>query len=223
MGRIYLIRHGQAGGDARDYDCLTGRGADQCRLTGQALAALPQPPGRAVSGAQRRHRQSAGAAGFAAPHADPGWNEFDYVGVIAAIAPGLTSHGAIVDRLAGQPDPGRAFADLYTRAVTRWMSGLHDGDYAESRPAFCARVIAGLDRLAAGLGGDEAVAVFTSGGPIAAVVQALWGLGGDMARNVQHLTANASFTTLTAGRGGVRLLTFNAHDHLDKAGVTTFR
>jgi len=65
---------------------------------------------------------------------------------------------------------------MFAEALKRWVSGVHDADYAETWSAFCGRVEAGASRLRDKLRRGETALVFTSGGPISAIVRALLGL-----------------------------------------------
>ena len=90
MGQLLLVRHGQASWDGDDYDVLSPLGWEQSRMLGQAFAGRALVPELVVQGGMRRHRETATgvseAAGWdvATPVNDPGWNELDHVGVLAA-------------------------------------------------------------------------------------------------------------------------------------------
>lgn len=214
MGRLHLVRHGQASFGADDYDVLSDLGAAQAARAG---AVLPRDA-RAFCGTLRRHRDSAAAAGFGAAQADPAWNEFDYLDVIGVAHPGLGSMAALRAHLADEPSPLRAFQTLYEDAIARWMAG-GDGPYRETRRDFVGRVQGALARVA---GGGDAV-VFTSGGVISAIVAGLLDLTPSAAQGIDRVLVNAGITTLTTGRRGPQLLALNAHTHLQEDGFVTFR
>ena len=78
MGEIYLVRHGQASFGAADYDQLSDLGFEQARRLGLWLAETGQRFNLAVTGALRRHHQTAAscltALGSGCPRiADPGF------------------------------------------------------------------------------------------------------------------------------------------------------
>ncbi|SFD27967.1 histidine phosphatase family protein [Tropicimonas isoalkanivorans] len=214
MGRLHLVRHGQASFGADDYDVLSDLGARQAARAG---AVLPRDA-RAFSGTLRRHLDSATAAGFAVAQADPAWNEFDYLDVIGVAHPGLGSMAALRTHLAHEPAPLRAFQALYEDAVARWMEG-GAGPYREPRRDFVARVQGTLDRAA----GDGDAVVFTSGGVISAIVAGLLELTPMAARRIDRVLVNAGITTLATGRRGPQLLALNAQTHLQEDGFVTYR
>lgn len=210
MARVILIRHGQASFGAHDYDCLSDIGERQAVLT---RACMPEEA-QVICGTLRRHQQTAqGAAPDASVQHDADWNEFDYLDVIRAHSPALGTQSALVEEMRNKTDPKRAFQTLYAKAMDRWASGEHNADYAETRPTFCARVARALDRLRATT--DRPCVVFTSGGPIAAVVQNVLSLSEPATRQIEFTLANASLTSLSVAPDTSRLITLNSFNHLE--------
>lgn len=222
MGVVLLVRHGQASFGADDYDVLSGTGWEQSRLLGAWLAERKVVPDVLLRGDMRRHRETVQGmvegAGWSAPvETDPGWNEFDHLGVVAAYAGDAGMQGA--DR--------REFQRLFERATARWTAGAHDGDYPEAWSAFLARVREALARACAAAGPGGTVVVVSSGGPIAAACAALVDPGNDdpsaLARlwtRFNTVTVNSSVTRVVVGSTGPRLLTFNEHPHLEGEHLT---
>ncbi len=210
MARVILIRHGQASFGASDYDCLSDIGARQAEL----IRTHVPKDANLICGTLRRHQQTAqGAAPDAFVRHDEDWNEFDYLDVIGALRPDLNTQDALITEMRSKTDPKRAFQTLYSTAMDRWASGRHDADYTESRPVFRARVARALDRLRATA--DRPCVVFTSGGPIAAVVQSALSLSEPVTRQIEFTLANASFTSLSVSPDTTRLISFNSFTHLE--------
>src|SRR3546814_1842309 len=90
--------------------------------------------------------------------------------------------------LAASLHPRRAFQDIFAEAMKRWIGGGHDAEYPESWPAFCARCEGAAQQLPATLGRSKTALVFTSGGPITAIVRQLLGLSDERAirRSEEH-------------------------------------
>ncbi|TCC43449.1 histidine phosphatase family protein [Kribbella sindirgiensis] len=217
MAAIYLIRHAQASFGARDYDKLSVLGEQQAVRLGRTLAEVK--PELVVSGSMRRHQQTASLAGFAA-EVDPGFDEFDHQEVLVAHKPAYKRHTVMVADLARTGHPKRAFQDVFTAATQRWMDG-GDG-YTETFQAFCDRSEAAVRRTAERLGKGEAAFVFTSGGPIAAVVSRLLSGGDGLWAKLNPVTINTAITKVVSGRGGLTVVSYNEHVHLG-ADLLTYR
>ncbi|MFG1270829.1 histidine phosphatase family protein [Xanthobacter versatilis] len=231
MRMLTLVRHGQASFGAADYDRLSPLGERQMRLLGAWWAHTGMPGAHVVRGSLRRHRESAtlcletwGRTAIAV-HEEAGFDEFDYAEIVAHHAPELSSHDALVRFLAAEAEPKAAFQRLFRAAVERWACGAHDADYRESWRAFKARVCAALDRADA-LARDAPVAVFTSGGPIGAVVQQVLDVPDSRVLDLNWALANAGVTCLHQRGGRLTLSCLNATGHLeqaDEAGLVTYR
>lgn len=215
MSALHLVRHGQASWGQDDYDRLSERGVQQSGYLGTAWEAAGWMPTHAYAGSMRRHAQTAIAALDAAGPSDgydvdAGWDEFDHLAVIEAHRSGFATE-----------DP-REFQSVFVEALGRWSSTEHDHDYTETFPAFGDRVLGAFERTTGALGSGQSAAVFTSGGPIAAVASYL--LAGDLSlwSRLNTVIINASVTTVVCGRSGRTLLTFNEHTHLP-ADMVTYR
>ena len=222
MGVVLLVRHGQASFGADDYDVLSETGWTQSRMLGHYLAERGVTPDVVVRGDMRRHRETAegmleGGGWSTAIEADPGWNEFDHLGVVASY-PDLPRDGEL-DR--------KEFQQVFEAATKRWTAGDHDADYPESYVAFRTRVGDALVRASERAGSGSIVVVVSSGGPIGSasaslvaptdaeplVLAALWA-------RFNAVTVNSSVTRVVVGSTGARLLTFNEHAHLEAEHLT---
>ena len=138
------------------------------------------------------------AAGWSlTPSVDGRWDEMDHLAVLDAQPRDFD----------GEPD-ARQFQAWFEKATGRWLSGAHDGEYAESWPVFRDRVLVGLDAL-----GDGTTVVVTSGGPISIVVANLLESSAAYQR-IAPVVVNASVTKVVVGRRGHTLVSFNEHGHL---------
>jgi broad specificity phosphatase PhoE len=211
VGRVLLVRHGQASWDAEDYDVLSETGWEQSRALGDSLVARGIKVDAVVRGGMRRHRETAEAILEEVPlrgdvEVDPGWDEFDHLSVLATLpAP-----------FEGRAPSKEEFQAWFEEATHRWTGGEHDPDYGETFGSFSGRVDAALRRTAEREG---TTLVVTSGGPIAwaaasllsddvAVRTALW-------HKLNPVCVNSSVTRVVSGRRGLTLVTLNEHSHLD--------
>ncbi len=227
MGVIYLVRHGQASLFGRDYDKLSALGVQQSKLVGEALAARVGRPALVVRGDLERHRETAVAAttaagwdDVAATRIDPRWAEIDHIDIIRARQPTYTSHASMVDDLLTRNEPELAFRTIFDDALQTWLDG--GGSYVESHLDFRSRVDDALADVVRRLGPADTAVVFSSGGPVAAVVAAALDLDPASWMRVSRLIINASVTKLVTGDSGVTLVSFNDHAHVETAGQLTY-
>jgi broad specificity phosphatase PhoE len=224
MGRVLLVRHGQASFGADDYDVLSPTGWEQGRLLGAWFAAHDITPTALVRGGMRRHRETleamAATAGWSLDQTvvDTDWDEFDHVAIVAGWAdlPSDVPPDEI-DR--------RAFQKIFEAATASWTAG--EGQHAETWVGFIARIRAALDRTAAAAGPGQTVVVVTSGGVIGVLAAILADPDDDdpaaLARRWTRANAvmvNASVTRLLVGSTGARVLTLNEHTHLEGDTIT---
>jgi broad specificity phosphatase PhoE len=222
MGQVLLVRHGQASWGADDYDVLSGTGWEQSRLLGRALAARGVTPTMVVHGTMRRHRETAEAAAEAldspVPVVDPGWDEFDHLGMLAALP------APVEDRALSRAE----FQSWFEAATDRWTGGEHD-DYEESFDTFSARVSEALRRTAEAAGSGTAL-VLTSGGPMSWATASLLGAELDQPgrvrlwRRLNPVCVNSGVTKVVTGSRGLTLVSFNEHTHLENTpDLLTYR
>jgi broad specificity phosphatase PhoE len=231
MGTIYLIRHAQASfGAAAAYDRLSEVGLTQAKVLGRALATRRPRTDRLLSGTMRRHEETARGCleAMGAPaqwESDSDWNEYDHQNVLQAYDPRYADPATMPAELAASNEPRRRFQEIFVASMDRWVSGRHDAEYAESWPAFRARVSGALARLNASLAKSQGALVFTSGGPIAAVCGALLNLSGQDALSLNSKLVNASVTKLLCNGKAVHLSTLNEHAHFEGAegALITYR
>ncbi|WP_427384133.1 histidine phosphatase family protein [Janibacter sp. G56] len=225
MTVIHLVRHGQASWGKREYDNLSPLGMRQGAVLGEALAARGVRPDLLVTGSMRRHEQTAQAAAAAAGWTgeatpDPGFAEFDHMGVIAAHKPAYRSMVLMKADLARTFHPRVAFHDMFLTAMDRWTRGEHPGDYVESFEAFCARVDDALERLTGAVPDGGTAVVVTSAGVISRICARLLSGPTETWIAVNKVLVNTGVTTLELadhglGDGrGLRLVTLNDHAHL---------
>lgn len=219
MAFIHLIRHGQASFGGDDYDQLSKLGERQGEAVAKRFTSTISKCSIVVCGSMKRHRQTAEAASkvISLPEAsiNSQWNEFDHIDVIRCFRPELADQSSMREWIASQDEPLRAFQNLYEAATSRWISGDHDEDYAESRRTFTERVYQGLDSVASELRRGDIALIFTSGGPIGAITQKVLELSDKQTQGVDRTLVNGGVTTLSVKDGEFRLISLNCYGHLE--------
>ncbi len=224
MGEIYLIRHGQASFGHEDYDRLSAVGIRQSQVLADHLFDQGVRFDAVYSGPLKRQKDTARA--FCARFGDrqpalceptiiKEFREYDARNLIAARV--KTGHDAesrsreTLDRLRRDR---KAFQRYFAETVDRWLAGAYDTAGVEPWPAFCRRVAEGLDQVTSDNGRGRRIAVFTSGGPICAVLKMALNLSGPMAIALSWQTMNASLTGVKYRGPQLALSFFNNTTHL---------
>lgn len=226
MGRLYLVRHGQASLLDDDYDRLSPLGERQSRRVGEWLAPRVARPAVAVSGLLRRQAGTLRACMDAArwdgaeAQTDPGFDEYSHHDLFAQAYPQLADPAAMGAHLRASAQPRREFQSLFEQAFARWLDGKGRAGGGLTWRAFRERCMASLQRVAERCGPGQCALVVTSGGPIAAICQQLLGLPDTQVPLLHTPLFNASVTTLLTRPGEISLSSFNgvAHLELEPAG-----
>lgn len=218
MAVVLLVRHAQASFGAADYDRLSALGHEQSRCLAAALRPRLDRLALAVAGEMRRHKETALPCldGLAAQlEQERGFNEFDPLEVLSRHNPAHANRLRLLADMARTLQPHKAFAATFTAALERWQGGEHDAEYTETWPAFQGRCLAALQAVAQRLTSGQTALVFTSGGPIGAIAQALLGLSNAQTLALSAGLVNGGVTKIISGGGGMRLCTLNEHSHFE--------
>lgn len=229
MGQILLVRHAQAAFGSADYDRLSELGREQARLLGAWLASRGRRIDLVVTGGLRRHRETAEACLALLPDAlapvdpwrrEPDFDEYDADEIVVRHQPHFADRSVLQLHLDADGHPGRAFHELFSAAMTRWMQGSHDADYSESWQGFCARCVAALKRLTEEAGPSRTSIVFTSGGPIAGICQYLLELPTQRTLDLNLSLVNCAVTGLLYQRSRISVSYINNFAYLEQVGET---
>lgn len=212
MSTLTVIRHGQARPFDSNPDQLSALGEEQARVLGEYWRRLGVSFDEVWSGSLTRQRQTAELA-VGSPEVSDDWNEYDANGILHHFAPRFDLEDA--------SDRNRKFQKVFEPAMLAWIAaGSHPT--VETWEAFRTRVLKALGRLQAGAS-SRRVALFTSGGPIALLVQSVLGGPEKSFLELNWRVKNCSITEFTFSRERVSLDSFNALPHLETAKLRTFR
>lgn len=222
MSQLYLVRHGQASFGSRDYDQLSPLGIEQSQLLGRWLATTGLQPERILHGSMVRQQQTAQYClehwlphdhHAVSPLEDRAFNEFDHKEVLLRTHSQFSEPGYLERFIAEEPDSRRAFQKKFAESMQRWIEGKNSHDYTESWPAFRTRCVNGILQ-AAESAVDQDLWIFTSGGPIAAIMQHVMSIPDDKVLEINWAIHNASISLFTCRSGIIRLKQFNSVAHL---------
>jgi broad specificity phosphatase PhoE len=228
MSTLYLIRHGQASFGSDDYDALSDQGRHQARVLGAFFIKAGIRFEACWSGTLRRQQQTLAEVGdcyldagldMPLPNETTALDEYDYATVLRALVPRIEKEDpAFMQDVSYMLSDRRAFQKVFGRVMTRWASGRDVVENLTSWPSFAAGVTAGIQAIIDRCGRGSHTAVFTSGGPIAALVGRVLGLTAEKTITFSWQIINASITRFIFSDGRISLATFNEYGHLEREG-----
>jgi broad specificity phosphatase PhoE len=223
---MYLIRHGQASFGASDYDALSDGGRHQARVLGAFVLKAGIRFDACWSGTLKRQHQTFGRvrdsfldAGLDMPHPTEtaALDEYDYEAVLRALVPLIEKEDPAFIRDVGRMlSDRRAFQKVFARVMTRWASGSDSVEDLPSWSSFAAGVTNGIRDIIERSGRGSRVAVFTSGGPIAATIGSVLGLSAEKTIALSWQLVNASITRFKFSGRRISLTSFNEYGHLEQ-------
>ncbi|RMG23852.1 MAG: hypothetical protein D6730_13655 [Bacteroidetes bacterium] len=236
MSKLLLIRHGQASFMSDDYDQLSPLGIQQSRVLGEWMAAEGLRFDRVYMGPMKRHLQTHDEAAavyeqrqlpWPTPESIAEFEEHHGPQVTGYMLPRLIEQQAAfrqyAQKLNGLP-PHRKHLLLYRRITQLWARGeLKEADERfESWQAFRQRVEQGMRKVLQANQGGKTVAIFTSGGPVAAAVGFALGLRHEQVMELSWAVQNTATSEFLFSGDQISLQNFNVLTHLPKAEMKTF-
>ncbi len=215
MGRLYLVRHGQASFGADDYDQLSPLGRQQAVRLGEYLRQRFAHEGVQVQavlmGRLRRHRQTweglaEGAALDHAPRVWPGLDEYDSHALLSAIHP----------QPLPKPDTPALYREhfrLLRDAMKAWMAGEITPAGMPSHADFVQGVVSALDHVRREHDGH--VLLVSSGGPISTAMGHVLGTPWHSTIELNLRIRNTALAEFEFNPKRHSVLTWNTLPHLE--------
>ena len=226
MSTLWFIRHGQASFGADDYDRISPAGRKQAELVAEHLCRTAGGFDLLFSGTLARQQETARSLWMRANACGTpvgerivcqALNEYDAEGTLRALLPRLLPTDPVLRHGAERMFEDRAaFQRVFATVMSHWVSCLApQAESLESWHAFRQRVRACVEAIMAAHGRGKRIAIVTSGGPIAVMVQQALGLSDESAMRISWQVVNASVTRFKCTRQHLMLSTFNEHGHLE--------
>lgn len=231
MGKLVLVRHGQASFGAADYDQLSPTGEAQARALGRWWAERGVRFGQLYVGPRKRHHQTlrAAAEGYTQAGGEP-WpaatelDELDEYDAQELFYKGLPlmleRQPALQDELSryqqGGPDAGRSFQRVLEALGSAWASGDLDATGVRPLTHFRQSVERGVKTMIDRSTSGAQIVAFSSGGPLAAAAGMALDLDHHKTLELSYQIFNAARVSFMFSRTRARLTlhTFNTTDHL---------
>jgi len=239
MALLTLVRHGQASFLQENYDQLSTLGEEQARILGGYWLRSGASFDQVYHGPACRHHGTGEIVAQVYRDAGASWpevvtlpelDEYSGIAVVRTFLPGLMeTHEDIRAmeaefRQAGEKDVAfRLFDKLFARITRMWVNEELDSPEVEPWRDFTARVDRGIGKIRQEAGKNARIAVFTSGGVIAAAVRTALDLSPVKTLELSWTSRNASYTELLFSPERFSLSSFNNHPHLEDERLLTYR
>ncbi len=235
MSEIFMIRHGQASFGENNYDRLSDRGKEQCRVLAEHLYNAGIEFHQVYSGYLERQKETAAIiTGYYAekklfmPDSSikEGFNEYNSSDIIKSYLPGMVEDDpSFSEAMQSFFTDKKSFKKIFQAAIDRWIHDENPPGNVESRPAFKERVSSALSEIMRESGKSRNILVSASGGSITAAVQFVLGISDKETITLGGEMANASITRFRFSGNRITLHGFNCYSHLmDKnRELVTFR
>jgi len=225
MGLLYMIRHGQASFGRENYDKLSETGIRQAVILGEYLVEtalrfdavyawkLERQTGtaREVIGAYRERNLP--IPDYVLSEA---LNEYDSRTVLKAYIPGLVEEDpSLVGDLEALYNDRKAFQRIFEAVLLRWVRREHVKVKIPHWDSFSSGVYEGVKEILAHEGRGKTIALFTSGGPISAMLQKSLSLSNEETIRLSWQIVNTSVTRFMYDDKRITLAGFNVISHLE--------
>ncbi len=223
MGLLYLIRHGQASFGSKNYDHLSDIGQCQARILARHFKTVDLVFDAVYCGTMERHKETVKPLCRMAlknlyncpePICTNGFDEVDAKRVWHYYYPALSNEASYMDVAVDPLQLDRkVFQQLFEKIMNAWISDL-DPQGLQTWKSFAERVWDGLMDVIKEQGPGKTIAVFTSAGPIAAILQQTMNLTNDVTLGLLLQVMNASITRVQYNDRKLTLHGFNGVGHL---------
>lgn len=220
-----MIRHAQASFGQTDYDRLSELGHEQAHLLAAHLDRIGVDFDAIYLGSQLRHDQTLEAYrtvcsrkgnGLPPVRKNDFFNEYDAGSILRTFVPILIrEEPGFEDQVAEMTTSNRSFEKVFGKVLKRWFDHKGEAHNFESWASFTSRVQRGIRQIMDREGSGKRVAVFTSGGPISAVVQKALGLSNQSTISIASQIVNSSVSRFKYNKEAVMLFGFNDITHLE--------
>jgi broad specificity phosphatase PhoE len=239
MGRLFVVRHGQASFLEKNYDQLSTIGEKQAIMLGDYWVQQEMTFQRVYSGPRKRQIETARIVGESYTRAGLPWpeievmrefDEYDGEWVMESGVAGLTDdnpdlhalHEAFT-RASSVEEKHKSFQRLFEHVITRWVAGEIKVENVEPWPEFSRRVHHGLSHICATAGSGRNVALFSSGGPVGVTMQRALDLSSEHTLRVAWMVRNCAYSEFLFSGDRFTLSSFNSFPHLQAPSLLTYR
>lgn len=228
MTTIYLIRHGQASAGAENYDVLSPTGRRQAAVLGDHFRDITLDFNNIYSGNLERQIDTATIALNCSSEnlkQSHHFDEYHHKQIFGHYLPLLAKKNKAMSDAATAGPNTLMTMEVFTELMNAWTTDQSGTAPIESWPTFKARVMQGINNIAASNDAHDQVAVFTSGGVICTILQSIFDSTPKTAFEMNWGINNAGITRIKADcHNTLQLREYNNISHLqlqkDKTLIT---
>jgi len=218
-----MIRHGQASFGSEDYDRLSPKGILQSRALAEHLSAVGIYADVIYSGKQKRQIDTAqqtmemyenAAHAIQGSRIDIAFNEYDFQEILLSFVKKIAGRESFFNDNALLYSDKKKFQELFEKILSDWATGKYRKQGLPTWEEFAGRVWNGIEQIMHDNQSGRTILIFTSGGPISAVLQKALGLSNEETIRLGWQIANASITKFLYKGERFALASFNETAHL---------
>lgn len=236
MSTLFIIRHAQGSFGSGNYDRLSETGEKQAVILAEHFRNINMNFDEIYSGTMERHIKTAHAcksaydsAGLPFPEImhDIRLNEYDAEAIMRILMPVLLSEQPVFrehfDRIF---EDKKSFQILFNEIINMWCSGNYDMNGTATWAEFISGVYGFVDERMSEHSGNKNIALFTSGGPISALIMKVLSLNLETTMLIRDRIVNSSITRFKYTEHRIMISSFNEYSHLELSGgknIVTYR
>jgi broad specificity phosphatase PhoE len=236
MGKIYLIRHGQASFLEEDYDNLSNKGNKQSEALGRYFLTNKIHFDKIYIGNLKRHKQT--FEGFSIPFSNNGTklpkplylNQLNEHQALEAFKLAYSDFilenktaKTLYEEIKNKPDlQQRNYLQIFGLFFNEFVSGKYplNGHPIQSWSDFRIATKKGISIILANMNKGETVGIFTSGGTKSSIIGDSLGLRDEKISELNMAIRNTSFSQLIYAKNKLHILSINEIPHLKKELIT---
>jgi len=231
MGKLIVVRHGQASFHEKNYDNLSPLGEAQGRALGMYWCKLGFNWDRVYIGPKQRHRQTYEQVAqvyretglvFPEPVVLNNLNEHQGASVVRHVISGEKDLDGILPQAIkrGGEEAERAYFLRFQEITRAWAGGTLEAPDFQPWQDFRSKVRNGLQQMTQTGFGDRVVA-FSSGGPLAVSVGEALKLDDVQVMALSWIVRNAAYAEYVFSKNRFTQISFNEVPHLDRPELYT--
>ncbi|HNX25198.1 MAG TPA: histidine phosphatase family protein [Spirochaetota bacterium] len=236
MSTLFFIRHAQGSFGKGNYDKLSETGKKQALILAEYFHSIKIHFDEIYSGTMERHKDTVNeyislskVRDIPAEEVkyDSRLNEYDAEKILTILIPALLKEKPhMKEHYEKLLSDKRSFQLVFSEVMNMWASGNYDMTGTATWEEFTSGIYSFADERMSEHNGDRNIAVFTSGGPLSALIMKVLSLSLNTSMLIRDRIVNSSITRFRYTAYKIMISSFNEYSHLELAGgkdIITYR